>query len=429
MSFSDRKAAAPDLADAVERARVLVCAGTGGVGKTTLSAALGLRAARSGRRALVLTIDPARRLADALGIAGLADAPVDVPRERWATNDDEPGGRMSAMMLDPKPTFDRLVARLTDDDETRTRILENRIYRQLSEALAGSAEYAAMERVLEAVESGDYDLVVVDTPPSSHALDFLAAPRRLRGFLEGRFVSALLRPAMSASRFGFRMFGDGLHKMLGLIERIGGVGFIDDLSEFLSAVSGIADGFLDRALAVEALLSSAETRFVLIGGARSGTEPGTLEFLDALESYSLPISAIVLNRVAPWTPPASARGEADAFDAAAVDRDVARLETAIAESIPDDTADPGDESGAHARGLAEAARDVALEIAHGRAEAARSEATLLRRLGNGRVSCHIVPERVGSIDALEGLDEIGRHLFGGPASQLGTPGGANEESA
>lgn len=409
MSRAPDRAGTSDLADVLHGAQVLVCAGTGGVGKTTISAALGLRAAREGRRALVLTIDPARRLADALGIGGMTDTPVEVPRERWAQAGDATGGTLQALMLDPKPTFDRLVARLTQDEAARTRILQNRIYRQLSEALAGSAEYAAMERVLEAVESGDHDLVVVDTPPSSHALDFLAAPRRLRGFLEGRFVSALLRPAMSASRFGFRVFGDGLHRMLGLIERIGGVGFIDDLSEFLSAVSGIADGFLERALAVEALLSGDDTRFVLIGGARSGTEPGTLEFLDALESLELPISAIVLNRVPPWTAEDEARMPGGAPDADALERDVAHVARALAE-----TADASHEADAtpDARRLAEASRDIALEIARGHAEAERSRAALLRRVGGARVSCHLVPERAGAVDALEGLLEIGAHVFG-----------------
>ncbi len=216
------------LSQALDHARVLVCAGTGGVGKTTISAALALCGARRGRRVLVLTNDPARRLADALGLAGLSDTPVEIDRESWAPSKEAPSsGALFAMMLDPKPTFDRLVTRLSHDPQARARILENRMYRQLSEALAGSAEYAAMERVLEAVESSDYDLVVVDTPPSSHALDFLSTPRRLRRFLDGRFVAALLRPAMSAGRFGARIFGDSLQRMLGLIERIGGVVIYD----------------------------------------------------------------------------------------------------------------------------------------------------------------------------------------------------------
>ena len=165
------------LLDSLDQARVLVCAGTGGVGKTTISAALAVRAAERGRRALVLTIDPARRLADALGMARLTSEPTRVELD---LSDEETAGTLDAMMLDPKPTFDALVHRLTQDPAARRRILENRIYRHLSEALSGSAEYAAMEQVRDAVESGHYDLVLVDTPPAAHALDFLAAPRRLR---------------------------------------------------------------------------------------------------------------------------------------------------------------------------------------------------------------------------------------------------------
>lgn len=163
------------LLDSLDQARVLVCAGTGGVGKTTISAALAVRAAERGRRTLVLTIDPARRLADALGMASLTSEPTRVKLD-FPQGDPQQSksGTLDAMMLDPKPTFDALVHRLTKDPAAQTRILENRIYRHLSEALAGSAEYAAMEQVRDAVESGRYDLVLVDTPPATHALDFLA---------------------------------------------------------------------------------------------------------------------------------------------------------------------------------------------------------------------------------------------------------------
>ena len=205
------------LPEALESAGVIVCAGTGGVGKTTLAASLALRAACLGRRTLVLTIDPARRLADALGIETLPDEPAEIDLQAINKGLRSTGGSLSAIMLDPKPTFDRLVDRLTDNKESRQRILDNRFYQHLSEALAGSAEYAAMEQVNEVVESEDYDLVVVDTPPASHALDFLAAPRRLRAFLEGRFVGTLLKPTMSAGRFGFRVFGRPLHLMLCLL--------------------------------------------------------------------------------------------------------------------------------------------------------------------------------------------------------------------
>jgi anion-transporting ArsA/GET3 family ATPase len=390
------------LSQALDRARVLVCAGTGGVGKTTISAALALCGARRGRRVLVLTIDPARRLADALGLAGLSDTPVEIDRESWDPSKEAPSsGAHFAMMLDPKPTFDRLVTRLSHDPQARARILENRMYRQLSEALAGSAEYAAMERVLEAVESSDYDLVVVDTPPSSHALDFLSTPRRLRRFLEGRFVAALLRPAMSAGRFGARIFGDSLQRMLGLIERIGGVGFLDDLSEFMSAVSGIADGFLERALAVEQLLLGPETRFLLVGGTHSGTESGALEFLDALGDLGVGVDAIILNRLPAWPLEGSAREWMERLDEAALARDLERLREALVSVVGTEQATP----------LAEAAVLQAREAALGRAEAERSEERLLAHAPGAGTRCFLVNERPGRADALAGLMEIGGELL------------------
>ena len=264
------------LEKGIREARVLVCAGTGGVGKTTIAAALAIQAALLGRRTLVLTIDPARRLANALGLDSLDSKPASVDLE---------GASLEAMMLDAKPTFDRLIKKLTPNDSERRRILDNRIYQHLSSALAGSAEYAAMEQVHELVQSNQYDLVVVDTPPADHALDFLRAPQRLREFLESRFVHTLVRPAMSASRIGLRLFGRPLHKMLGLLERIAGVGFLDDLSEFLSAIDGLSQGFRDRASRVESIRLSDETGFVLISSGNPGSGESAREFLSELERF------------------------------------------------------------------------------------------------------------------------------------------------
>lgn len=380
------------LPEALEHAGVIVCAGTGGVGKTTLAASLALRAACMGRRTLVLTIDPARRLADALGVETLSDEPAEIDLQAIDKSLRANGGSLSAMMLDPKPTFDRLVDRLTDNAESRQRILDNRFYQNLSEALAGSAEYAAMEQVNEAVESEDYDLVVVDTPPASHALDFLAAPRRLRAFLEGRFVGTLLKPTMSAGRFGFRVFGRPLHLMLGLIERIGGSGFLDDLSEFLSAVSGIADGFLDRALRVEKILLGESTRFILIGGARSGTEPGTLEFLDELETLDAKLAAIVLNRVPPWPLAESAEAWLARADGQGMRDDVRRLEEIFGAADADKSRDQ-----------AEAISRILRESAIARSDANQSRSLLAARAASSAIECHLLDERPVGIDRLPSL--------------------------
>jgi len=385
----------------------LVCAGTGGVGKTTLAAALAIQAARLGRRTLVLTIDPARRLADALGLETLDSTPTAITLGEGAT-DLAQGGQLDAMMLDPKPTFDQLVERLTSDPAVRARIFDNRIYQHLSGALAGSAEYAAMEQVHEAVHSGRYDLVVVDTPPASHALDFLAAPRRLRSFLEGRIVRALARPAARASRFGWRVFGRALQSALGLVERIAGGGFLEDLSEFLRAMEGLSGGLRERATRVEALLLSESTHFALIAGPRSGDEPGTLEFLDALSDLNVELCAVILNRLAPWPLEQSPAAWLESAAGPLLAADETRLREALADPLSEAERDRA------VSGLIEILRSLALE----RASAERTEAAIRRRLrslGSGaEIACHRVLEQTQDIDRIAGLTAIGATLFEDP---------------
>lgn len=385
------------LAEALGEARVLVCAGTGGVGKTTIAAALALEAACRGRRTLVITIDPARRLADALGLEDLGSkpAPVDLSSlidDLGSTND---GGSLEAMMLDPKPTFDRLITRFTSDEETRQRILDNRIYRHLSEALAGSAEYAAMEQVHELITRGDHDLVVVDTPPADHALDFLRAPRRLREFLESRFVRTLIHPAMSASRFGARLFGRAMHRVLGLLERIAGVGFLDDLSEFLMAIDDLSQGFRERATKVEALLLGPETGFVLICGPQSRSVRSGLDFLAELERFRVPLVSVVANRLRPWPLEISPSELSSPSAEAALERDEARL----ARAWEDDAA-------CAAGPIVETFRE------HARVCAAQRQAidALAIEAGTRDVDCVRVSELPGDVDRLGGLAEIGAML-------------------
>lgn len=435
MSAANRQQpGATPLAEALEGARVVVCAGTGGVGKTTISAALALAAARAGRRTLVLTIDPARRLADALGIDPVPDDADARPRPPQGASEplDAPpaptpidlsslgpspaaGGSLAALMLDPKPTFDRLVRSLTNDEDARRRILGNRIYRQLSEALAGSAEYAAMEQVHEVVVSDDYDLVVVDTPPSAHALDFLEAPRHLRAFLSGRFVQALVRPAMTAGRLGLWVLGGVVQRTMGLIERIAGTGFIDDMAEFLGAVSGLADGFLERAARVESVLLGDATRFVLIGGPRSGQEPGTLEFLDELRALDAQLAAVVLNRVAPWPLEEPAEKWLARAEGEPLTRDAARLCAAFSASAADATssADAETEGEGETEAWAASAITVVRDAAEARAEADRSRARIVERLAHPEIPCRLVEERTQDVDRLTGLLDLAEDLMEG----------------
>jgi anion-transporting ArsA/GET3 family ATPase len=280
--------------------RIVVCLGCGGVGKTTVSAALGLLGARLGRRVLVLTIDPARRLADALGLEGMGHEPQRISPALLARLGVPPEGELSAAMLDMKSTFDELVARFARSEAERERILRNPIYQHVSDALAGSAEYSAMEKVYQLSESKDLDLIVLDTPPSQHALDFLEAPERLLGFLESPLVRLMLHPAFAAGRTGFRLFQRGAARVLKLIERVSGLGFLEDISDFLLAFEGMSEGFRERARTVERTLLGPQTGFVLAAGPGAEAAAQGAALLDRLESSRVSLAGLVVNRMHLW---------------------------------------------------------------------------------------------------------------------------------
>jgi anion-transporting ArsA/GET3 family ATPase len=280
--------------------RVIACVGAGGVGKTTLAAAIGLGAARRGRRVLVLTIDPARRLADALGVGALGPEPTAIARSLLDQLGVPPTGELFAMMLDMKRTFDELVVRFAPDPAARERIFANRIYQHVSDALAGSAEYSAMEKVHEMSLRPEFDLVVLDTPPSAHALDFLEAPERLIGLLDSRLVQLLLHPALSAGRLGLRLFQRGAHQAFALIERITGFGFLEDVSEFLLAFEGMSEGFRRRAEGVRQLLFGPDTAFVLAAAPSFESVAHARDLLTRLETHGANVVGVVANRIRSW---------------------------------------------------------------------------------------------------------------------------------
>jgi anion-transporting ArsA/GET3 family ATPase len=279
---------------------VLVCVGTGGVGKTTVAAALGLEAARRGRRVLVLTIDPARRLADALGTGPLDHRIRAVPAEVLERTGAKSGGALFAMMLDTKRTFDELVAHYAPDAESLRQILENPIYRNLTDALSGSREYSAMERLHQIHEEGAFDMVVLDTPPARHALEFLDAPRRLTGFLDSQILKLLFRPAAAVGRTSFRLFRRGSETALRLIERVSGLEFLRTISEFVLAFESMLDGFTSRAHEVEALLRSPRCGFVLVAGPNADQVRRAEEFWQHLDEERIRVVGLVLNRVHTW---------------------------------------------------------------------------------------------------------------------------------
>ncbi len=285
------------MIEAVEGRRIVVCCGAGGVGKTTVSAGLGLGLARGGARTVVVTIDPARRLATALGMEGLSDEPRRVPAEPG------PGGaELWALQLDAKATFDRLVSREAPTPEARERILANRIYRHLSGAVAGAQDYMAVERLHELVEGGSFDVIVLDTPPSQNALDFLDAPARITRFIEGRALRLLLRPPVPGAGFGRRMIAAGTSTAFSLLERLTGTQLMRDLSDFLAAFDGMYDGFAARAKAVDALLRSPEAGFVVVAAPDSEAVGQAVALGRRLGEDGYPLAGLVLNRVHPLPP-------------------------------------------------------------------------------------------------------------------------------
>jgi anion-transporting ArsA/GET3 family ATPase len=284
------------ISDLVSTHGVLVCCGSGGVGKTTIAAVLALEGARQGRNTCVITIDPAKRLADALGLETLSDAPSVIPRERW--DDDhsaKPDSELSAMMLDTKSTFDRLVTGNATTTEQAQRILDNRFYRNVSGALGGTQEYMAMEKLHELHDRGNFDLIVIDTPPTRHALDFLDAPRRLLRLLDNRIFRMLMMP----TRAYLRVASVAVQTFLRTVARVVGSEAIDDVVAFFRAFEGMEVGFRDRAIAVETLLAAPETGFVLVTSPRRDAMEEAEFFSRQLERNGQSIDALIVNRVHP----------------------------------------------------------------------------------------------------------------------------------
>jgi anion-transporting ArsA/GET3 family ATPase len=300
-----------------DRHPLLIFVGSGGVGKTTLAAAAGVLAARAGRDTLVMTFDPSLRLKDALGV-GEEAREHEVPVALDALRDDAaPGsaggwGRLDASLLDAGQTFDRLIARYAPDDEARRRIVENRFYRHLSGSLGGILEYMAVERLFEVAAEGRYGQVVLDTPPTRQALDFLEAPARIVGFLDSGALRVGLRPwfddagrLKATSRWGG--FGRRAERFL---DEVVGLDLLRDMAEFFQAFGPLYAGFRERAEAVEALLRSPRTRFVLVSGPGEERIPDTLFFARRLQQAGYHLGPIVVNRVHPAFDPVFEAGPA-----------------------------------------------------------------------------------------------------------------------
>ncbi len=275
------------------RSPLLVVVGSGGVGKTTLAAALGLRSAAAGHQTLVMTFDPSRRLKDALGI-GHAAGNVEVPVAGT-------GGRLHASLLDARETFDRLVARHAPDQVARRRILSNPYYRHLAGHLGGILEYMAVERLYEVASAGRYRRVILDTPPTAQAIDFLEAPRRIVEFLDSGALKIALAPWFTGdgslrATSGLGFVGRGLEHFL---DRVVGIRLLRDMSEFFRAFGPLFDGFRERATETEKLLSGRGTLFVLVTAAGEAPVPDTLFFARKLKEAGYRLGPVVVNRVHP----------------------------------------------------------------------------------------------------------------------------------
>jgi anion-transporting ArsA/GET3 family ATPase len=358
--------------------RIIVCCGSGGVGKTTTAAALAVRAAEAGRSVVVLTIDPARRLAQSMGLSSLDNTPRSV-----SGVDGSAGGELHAMMLDMKRTFDEVVlAHATP--ERAAAILENPFYQSLSSSFSGTQEYMAMEKLGQLRAEDRWDLIVVDTPPSRSALDFLDAPQRLGSFLDGRFIRLLMGSARSGGRAYLKVLGAGLGAVTGLLTKILGAQVLKDVQTFVAALDTMFGGFRERADTTYRLLQAPGTAFVVVATPERDALREASYFVERLGEEGMPLAGLVLNRV-----------HSGGAKSLSVERALAGAETL-------------DESGEHplAAGL--------LRLHAERARIHAREQQLRRRFtaAHPRVPVVDIPALAGDVHDLAGLREIGSALAG-----------------
>ncbi len=346
--------------------RLCICVGAGGVGKTTVAAAIACSRAARGERVAVVTIDPAPRLAQALGFDELSGEARRVPGP----------GELWAMRLDPKRTLDELIASLAPNERARDRALSNRIYRELSGAVAGSQEFSAVAKLYELNRSGEFDAIVLDTPPSRNALDFLDAPSRLTRFFDGRALRILL----AQGSFATRAAGRASAPLLGVLGRLTGAGVLHEITAFFSAIAGMVDALAARAAAVQALLRDPDTAFVLVSSPKREALEEAIAFAAELRRADHSLEALVINRIH------------------------------TVESPPPEPAELEALLGARLAGLV-AERWRELEAL------AAADAAALERLREafGGLEPVLIPELAGEIEDLAGLAQVGRYLARSPS--------------
>jgi anion-transporting ArsA/GET3 family ATPase len=371
------------LGERIEGKRVCIVAGSGGVGKTTASAALALGLAAAGKRVAVVTIDPARRLADSLGLEELGNEPRQVDPALLEGHGIELRGELWAMMLDPKATFDDLIVGLSPDAGTRDDVLGNRIYAQLSSAIAGSQEFSAVAKLYEISRSDRFDVVVLDTPPSRNALDFLDAPDRLTDFFEGRALKLFLVPTGIAAK----VMGRGTTVVFAILKRLTGVDLLDDVATLFRSLGGLIDGFRERAAAVKKLLADPSTTFLIVTSPEREPVAEAIFFHGKLREAGMPFGGLIVNRAALAD---ASLGDPVAIRAALRDE----LGDALAAKVADSVADL----------QLLAARDArSIE----RLKAALDEPAPI-----------VVPRLDGDVQDVDGLVALYRHLSGQPTREI-----------
>ncbi|MFO1518747.1 MAG: ArsA-related P-loop ATPase [bacterium] len=281
----------------LETEKLLVCCGSGGVGKTTTAAALAVKACLAGKKVVVLTIDPARRLANSLGLSQLDNEEREIPLKSFTDAGLHPQGKLFALMLDTKRTFDKIVERYAPSEESKRSILNNALYQHLSNMIAGSQEYMAMEKVYELYQKKEYDLLILDTPPTQHALDFLDAPQKMMHAITDSMLKWFLKPSIFLGRTSFRFLEKGMRRVLKVFDNVTGYEFLQDLSTMLLSTAGLLEGFKERAEEVSALLRNSKTAFLLVTSPQSMVVKEALYFHEKILEYKLPFSGFIVNRV------------------------------------------------------------------------------------------------------------------------------------
>ena len=379
----------------VSSRRIVVCVGSGGVGKTTISAVIALNEAIRGRKVLVLTIDPARRLANSLGVDEIGNDCVQLPLERFAAVGLEPKGELWAMMLDMKESFDHVVRRYAPKDAQRE-ILNNRIYQYFSTSLAGTQEYAAAERLYELYEEGNFDLIVLDTPPTTHALDFLDAPTRLGDAIDNKALQWLYKPGALAGRAGLGIFSMGTSYVMKTLAKFTGTQLLDEFATFLRNFSVLFDGLKERGQRVREVLTSDESTFVVVTAPDPLTLDEAIYFYKKLGAESVTVGGFVVNRIHDF-----------GFQREELNRPAVSYAAHLRSAVP--TLADADES--VARDLAERLLQNGREFAVIE-EVDRSSIHRLRLQIPDGVPIVTVPYFSTDIHSLEGLDKARSEVFG-----------------